>query len=152
MEADGEERDGGEHVDEALQGCSVVGTWALGPGGARGAVAGLVVTASHNPASDNGIKVYGRGGAQIVPPADAEIAALSARVAEEVCGRPGSFVGGNAALDERFYALYYDVDAVSVGPRGANLHGADEHTTVTSLVETATTIARIAIEYCGVDD
>ncbi|WP_254546955.1 ArgE/DapE family deacylase [Halomarina pelagica] len=87
---------------------------------------------------------------QISP--DAEIAALSARVAEEVCGRPGSFVGGNAALDERFYALYYDVDAVSVGPRGANLHGADEHTTVTSLVETATTIARIAIEYCGVDD
>lgn len=40
---------------------------------ARGAVAGLVVTASHNPASDNGLKVYGRGGAQIVPPTDSRI-------------------------------------------------------------------------------
>jgi phosphomannomutase len=40
-----------------------------------GAGAGIQVTASHNPANDNGYKVFWRGGGQITPPLDAEIAA-----------------------------------------------------------------------------
>ncbi|HEX2857703.1 MAG TPA: phospho-sugar mutase [Propionibacteriaceae bacterium] len=46
-----------------------------------GCVAAVVVTASHNPATDNGYKVYLGDGSQIVPPTDAEIAALIADVA-----------------------------------------------------------------------
>ncbi|MPY77433.1 MAG: phospho-sugar mutase [Actinophytocola sp.] len=43
-----------------------------------GAVAGIQLTASHNPAPDNGYKLYDDSGAQIVPPADTAIEAAIA--------------------------------------------------------------------------
>jgi phosphomannomutase len=54
-----------------------------------GCIAGVMVTASHNPPRDNGYKVYLGDGSQIVPPADREISDEIARV-EQASGVPRS--------------------------------------------------------------
>lgn len=46
------------------------------------ACAGIMVTASHNPAQDNGYKVYLGDGRQIVPPSDVDIAQCIAQISD----------------------------------------------------------------------
>lgn len=48
---------------------------------------GIVITASHNPAPDNGFKVYWSNGAQIVPPVDTGIAASIQTVSNAIVWR-----------------------------------------------------------------
>ncbi|MFI0998943.1 phospho-sugar mutase [Streptomyces galbus] len=69
-----------------------------------GAVAGVEVTASHNPPRDNGYKVYLGDGSQIVPPADAGIAAeIDAVAALADVPRPD---GGWQTLDDSVLEAY----------------------------------------------
>ena len=82
-----------------------------------GCVAGVVVTASHNPPNDNGYKVYLGDGSQIVPPTDAEIAAQIAVVA----ARPVAEIPraeGWTVIDEELVAAYV-ARAVSLVPTDA---------------------------------
>ncbi|MFF3936265.1 phospho-sugar mutase [Streptomyces phaeofaciens] len=85
-----------------------------------GAVAGVEVTASHNPPRDNGYKVYLGDGSQIVPPADAEIAAEIAAV-RGLADVPRPDSGWETLDDSVLDAYLARTDAVlSAGsPRGA---------------------------------
>jgi phosphomannomutase len=105
-----------------------------------GSVAGVMVTASHNPPQDNGYKVYLGDGSQIVPPADAEIAARIAAVgalAEVPRGDAGT------TLREDIVDRYLDTVAglADDGPRDLDivytpLHGVGG-TSVAQVLETA---------------
>ncbi|MFJ4780290.1 phospho-sugar mutase [Streptomyces sp. NPDC088762] len=84
-----------------------------------GAVAGVEVTASHNPPRDNGYKVYLGDGSQIVSPADAEIAAeIDAIASLASVPRPDS--GWEELGDEVLEAYLARTDAVLTpgSPRG----------------------------------
>ena len=109
-----------------------------------GCVAGVVVTASHNPPQDNGYKVYLGDGSQIVPPADGEIAARIDEVARhrlDDVPRSRSY----AVLGEQLVAAYLDRLASLVPPDAPRelrwvytpLHGVGG-----SLVERAVAIGR----------
>ncbi len=105
-----------------------------------GCVAGVMVTASHNPPQDNGYKVYLGDGSQIVPPADSGIAdriAAVGPVADIPRGDAGQLLG------DEIVDHYLDTVAelASDGPRDLRtvytpLHGVGG-TSVLQVLETA---------------
>jgi len=77
------------------------------------AVAGVMVTASHNPPMDNGYKVYLGDGAQIAPPADAHIqAAIAAVGSTQAIPLAENF----SRLDDAVVSAYVDQIAGLVDP------------------------------------
>ncbi len=102
-----------------------------------GCVAGVMVTASHNPPQDNGYKVYLGDGSQIVPPADIEIATRIAQVGSvaELPRGDGGEVLGDDLLD-RYLARV--VELAGGGPRDLDivytpLHGVGSLVVTTAL-------------------
>jgi phosphomannomutase len=100
-----------------------------------GAAAGVQITASHNPASDNGYKVYLDGGLQIIPPADRDIEAAitAAPFADQIARTPVEPAGAEPV--ERYIARAAAVRLATGSVRVAltPMHGVGGATAVEAL-------------------
>jgi phosphomannomutase len=76
---------------------------------------GLMVTASHNPRQDNGIKLYVRDGGQLLPPDDADIASVIDAV--DPLRLPVGWAGGPFEFTPADEAVSAYVTAVAAGGR-----------------------------------
>jgi len=91
------------------------------------AAAAVVVTASHNPPADNGLKVYAANAAQIIPPVDAAIAGAinKAGRADRTPRVEGAFTGVSdlaaPAPDDIFDRYWEEVSASRPDPRGSDM-------------------------------
>ena len=91
-----------------------------------GTGAGIMITASHNPAADNGYKLYLSDGAQVVPPVDAEIeeriAALGPLADVPLAGLDDPLV---ARHGDDVAAAYLDAVAGPAAADGSDASGPD---------------------------
>jgi phosphoglucosamine mutase len=83
--------------------------------------AGVVISASHNPFADNGVKLFGPDGFKLPDEEEAAIEALMADPKLVGLGKSGSGVGRAERLDDAFgrYVVY----AKGTFPRELTLHG-----------------------------
>ena len=100
-----------------------------------GAAVGVVITASHNPPTDNGFKAYWSDGAQIVPPHDTGVLAEAAKGTEieavefDAALENGDIIMLGAKIDEEYVAAAASEamsDARDVSIVYSPLHGAGQ--------------------------
>ncbi|MDQ3485523.1 MAG: phospho-sugar mutase, partial [Actinomycetota bacterium] len=124
--------------------------------GHLGCVAGVMVTASHNPPRDNGYKVYLADGSQIVPPVDARIASHIAAVGS-VADVPRA--EDWSVLDDSVVRAYIAAVAGLVDPGGPRdlslvytpLHGVGDGTVQQALAEAGFDAAIVVPEQADPD-
>ncbi|NQH34315.1 phospho-sugar mutase [Streptococcus suis] len=119
------------------------------------AVAGIMVTASHNPKEFNGYKVYGEDGGQM-PPADASaltdyIRAIDNPFAVELAGLEESKANGLiTVLGEETDRLYLDeLKSININKDLIAEHGKDMKIVYTPLHGTGEMLARRALAEAG---
>ncbi|WP_028479240.1 phospho-sugar mutase [Nocardia sp. CNY236] len=111
-----------------------------------GAVAGVQITASHNPATDNGYKLYLDGGAQLIAPADTEIEQCVAAITAPVDRAP--VAPASTEVVQRYMNRVAELPALIGGP-GAR---ADIRIALTALHGVGGDLAVAALAAAGLHD
>lgn len=88
---------------------------------ALGAAGAMVVTASHNPPDDNGLKLYGPDGVQLAPPVDEAV--LSHLGAPALAATPGRIREVPTEVEQAFLTSVSAVGRGSIGVVYSPLHG-----------------------------
>ena len=138
-----------------------------------GAIAGVMITASHNPKEYNGYKVYGEDGAQMSPEATAEVVAYIDKAdyfgipQEQTCVKTrDDVIGGNGKsisdhitvigkdIDEKYYAA---ITKLSLSPEAVKAEGAGMKLVYSPLhgsgyIPVTTMLARMGIHVDVVDN
>ena len=92
---------------------------------AKGAVAGVMITASHNPKEYNGYKVFWSDGAQIISPVDKDIVAEVAKITDPsmVKFQPGDECGSIELMGRDIDEAYFrDVLSLTLSPDSVARH------------------------------
>lgn len=120
-----------------------------------GCTAGIVVTASHNPAEYNGYKVYWSDGGQIVPPHDAaiigEVNSVSGRVKtmdKDEAVRKGLLIYTDKEIDDPYVEL---VKSCSFRPDLMKQNGRDLKVVYTPLHGAGTMLVERTLGEMGID-
>jgi phosphomannomutase len=115
------------------------------------AAAGVVVTASHNPATDNGYKVYGATGAQILPADATTIERLMDAqpwpAAGPVTLEPTAQSIGDDVIDEYMFAVGRGAAAASLNIVYSAMHGVGGELAVRMLSDAGHTVYPVAEQF-----
>jgi acetylornithine deacetylase len=89
-----------------------------------------------------------RASPSVVDPT-AESMRLLADCHAEVSGAPLLFAPGTATTDQRFFLNELNMPATSYGPKGENIHAANERVFIPSILQTARVAALFCVRWCG---
>ena len=93
----------------------------------KGATAGIMITASHNPKEYNGYKVFWSDGGQITSPVDKDIVAEVAKITDpsQVRFSPGDEGGGIEIMGKDVDEAYlHDILSLTLSPEAVSRHNA----------------------------